>query len=282
MKDANQGLKKLRGVCHQCSISISGVETQVPTFITGDADYEVLLGRPWEHAARADRKCLPDGSVWYRIQCQTSPTRVQFLAATGKDVHNKTRVRRAIGNQQTIVQVNKLALEQFGIPSDLIGPQEQVAIARTKYKSVKEKIRPVLAPLPDGNCPSALPQAPFEGVDTPRLTDQRLEQLVENSGFLLATERTAFKEMLKQHERAFCYQDSEMGLLKPHIAPPVFIPMVPHIPWSYKPFPITKAILSQVIVMLQEKVRLGILEPSFGPYANRWFVQKKKSGKLRF
>ena len=67
-----------------------------------------------------------------------------------------------------------------------------------------------------------------------------------------------------------------MGLLDPKIEPPVRIPTIEHTPWNYKAYPTPQGILDRVIEMLKLKAELGIIEPSIGSYANRWFVIQKK------
>lgn len=34
--------------------------------------------------------------------------------------------------------------------------------------------------------------------------------------------------------------------------------------------------------LLNEKIKMGILEPSYAPYSNRWFTIPKKNGSLHF
>ncbi len=57
---------------------------------------------------------------------------------------------------------------------------------------------------------------------------------------------------------------------------------VPYVPWDLKPIPVPRAMVPKIVELLKEKIRVGILEPSMGPYASRWFTVPKKSGALRF
>ena len=57
---------------------------------------------------------------------------------------------------------------------------------------------------------------------------------------------------------------------------------VPYISCELKPIPVPRAKVPQIISLLKEKKDAGIIEPSFGPYSNRWFTVLKKDGKLRF
>ncbi|KAK3841769.1 MAG: hypothetical protein J3R72DRAFT_359133, partial [Linnemannia gamsii] len=88
---------------------------------------------------------------------------------------------------------------------------------------------------------------------------------------------------LHEVDGAFAFQDSEMGLLKASVEPSIRIPMVPYIPWSYAPYPVSRALHDQVVELLMAKMTAGVIEPSIGGYANHWFVVRKKDGKtLRF
>lgn len=57
---------------------------------------------------------------------------------------------------------------------------------------------------------------------------------------------------------------------------------VPHMPWNLRPIPVPKAHISKLIDLLNEKIRMGILEPTSAPYSSRWFTVPKKNGSLRF
>ena len=82
---------------------------------------------------------------------------------------------------------------------------------------------------------------------------------------------------------AFAFHDSEMGLLKTSVEPPIRVPTVPHTPWSHVPYPVPRALHDQVVGLLKAKMTAGVIEPSIGGYANRWFVVRRKDGKtLRF
>ncbi|KAL2622834.1 hypothetical protein R1flu_003039 [Riccia fluitans] len=88
--------------------------------------------------------------------------------------------------------------------------------------------------------------------------------------------------MLTKHGKAFSFAPKEIGCVDPTIVSPMVIFMVPHVPWDLKPFPISKALLPKLIELLKEKIEMGILEPSIGPYSNQWFTVPKKLGALRF
>ncbi|TPX55756.1 hypothetical protein SpCBS45565_g08493 [Spizellomyces sp. 'palustris'] len=60
--------------------------------------------------------------------------------------------------------------------------------------------------------------------------------------------------------------------MDPGVVPPMVIFTVPHVPWNLKPLPVPRALLPELISLLQEKERAKIIEPSSAPYANRWFT----------
>ena len=88
--------------------------------------------------------------------------------------------------------------------------------------------------------------------------------------------------MLSKHGKAFAFTSAEIGCVDPTVVSPMVIFTVPHEPWNLKPIPVPRALLPKLIELLKEKVKMGILEPSIGPYSSRWFTVKKKSGALRF
>ncbi|KAL2624278.1 hypothetical protein R1flu_008523 [Riccia fluitans] len=88
--------------------------------------------------------------------------------------------------------------------------------------------------------------------------------------------------MLTKHGKAFSFAPKEIGCVDPTIVSPMVIFTVPYVPWDLKPIPVPKALLPKLIELLKEKIEMEILEPSIGPYSNRWFIVPKKSGALRF
>ena len=88
--------------------------------------------------------------------------------------------------------------------------------------------------------------------------------------------------MIVANGKAFSFTLGELGCVDPQIVAPMVIFTVPHIPWELKPIPVPRAKVAQIVSLLKEKIDAGIIEPSFGPYSNRWFTVLKKDGKLRF
>lgn len=101
-------------------------------------------------------------------------------------------------------------------------------------------------------------------------------------GFLTKAEMERFKQMIRRHGEAFAFKPQEIGCVDTTYIAPMVIFTVPHISWNLRPIPVPKAHLPKLIDLLNEKIQMGILEPSCAPYSNRWFTVPKKNGILRF
>ena len=97
---------------------------------------------------------------------------------------------------------------------------------------------------------------------------ESLEELkIGCESFLTQEEEKCFKEMLSKHGKAFAFHPHEIGCVDPSIVAPMVIFTVPHVPWNLRPIPVPKAHLPKLIELLNEKIRMGILEPSCAPYS---------------
>ncbi|MCO5587994.1 hypothetical protein L7F22_041947 [Adiantum nelumboides] len=116
-----------------------------------------------------------------------------------------------------------------------------------------------------------------------KFTKETLDSLkIGSDALLIEVEIQCFKEMLSTHGKAFSFEPHEIGCVDPKVVAPMVIFTVPHMPWNLHPIPIPKAHISKLIDLLNEKMRMGILEPSSAPYSSRWFTVPKKNGSLRF
>jgi hypothetical protein len=114
-------------------------------------------------------------------------------------------------------------------------------------------------------------------------TPERLAKMKIGVGFLSEEEKQLFIDILFKYEGAIAFDDSEMGLLDPRIEPPIKIHTVPHQPWQQVNLRLPKAMQDEATRQVKEKLDLGILEFSQGPYRSRYFlVQKKEPGSWRF
>ena len=95
-------------------------------------------------------------------------------------------------------------------------------------------------------------------------------QLMKIGGgdFLLPSKEKQFNEMLKRHGKTFTFQPEEIGYVDPKIVEPMVIFTIPHIPSNFKPIPMPRARIPQLLELLREKIRMGILEPLNAPYSS--------------
>mgnify|MGYP000241053363 CR=1 FL=1 len=153
------------------------------------------------------------------------------------------------------------------------------AHVNTKYKTVEKKVKPVEVPLPKSS-----DMLRKDVCREPMLREPGKIGYVKSwmGDFLLEEYKDQFKRMLQRHGKAFAFSPHEIGCVDPSIIEPMVIFTIPHVPWNFRPIPIPRARVSQLIDLLNEKIKMGILEPSNAPYSNRWFTVEKKDGSLRF
>jgi hypothetical protein len=162
----------------------------------------------------------------------------------------------------------------------------ELAVA-TMYKRKDRKVLPVNAPLLRGVNPGGWMNGEDSELKTvpkgSRLTPERLEAMTIGDGLLWESEKQLFVDILFEFEAAIAFDDSEMGLLKPEIEPPIVIHTVPHKPWQQASLRLPKAMQEAANQHVKDKLVNGVLEFSQGPYRSRFFlVEKKKPGEWRF
>jgi hypothetical protein len=100
-----------------------------------------------------------------------------------------------------------------------------------------------------------------------RLTPDRIEKL-HIGPELRPEEREVLLQVLKNREMALAWNFSEIGRVRPEVAPPQEIHTVKHEPWRAPNFPVPRALQETVCQMLRERLEQGILEYCNGPYRN--------------
>jgi hypothetical protein len=71
-------------------------------------------------------------------------------------------------------------------------------------------------------------------------------------------------------------------MLNPEIEPPAVIHTVPHEPWQQPSLRLPKAMEEKATEIVKEKVKMGLLGYSQGPYRSQFFlVEKKNPGEYR-
>ncbi|OLY80705.1 Transposon Ty3-G Gag-Pol polyprotein [Smittium mucronatum] len=275
MRDANSGSSKLLGVIKDCEIEIDGVKIKTHIFVSSTTKNPLILGRPWDIKSRAIKENKEDGSLWYTIKDENSDKKSNFCVSNTDD----SRRYEDRSNKDE----NDFEIENFKI--DIIkgvkewGYEPQVY---TRYKSAKEKIKPVSIALENIESPSIQKKDMENKIITNRLTEERISKIIVGDGNLSKEEIIFFKKELKKNEKAFAYHPDEMGLLSKDIEDPICVETIDHTPWQVIPYPIPKGIVNEVKELLKDKLVKGILEPTNGPYSNNWFCVQKKLGGLRF
>ncbi|KAL2623969.1 hypothetical protein R1flu_008214 [Riccia fluitans] len=184
--------------------------------------------------------------------------------------------------------LSHLELECLGRHAECWCSFAHEAEVHTKYKSVLKKVKPIATQLPQDS------ERQVElGTKQPNLRDVRrighkspVETLAKLKigwdDFLTDCEKKKFEEMILSYEKAFSFSTMEIGCVDPKVIAPMVIFTMPHVPWDLKPIPVLRAMLSKLIDLLKEKMRMGILELSMAPYSSRWFTIPKKNGSLHF
>jgi len=163
---------------------------------------------------------------------------------------------------------------------------------KKKYKPVAQKIKPVIAELPDKfriirniigdplrNLP-ILPKIPPTFTPTGKYTQERKDLFDKlNPGFLLPAERDLMHYFMMVHEDGFAWETSERGHFREDFFPPIDIPIVPHKPWVQRNIPIPPGLYKEICRLVKDKIDAGVFEPSNSSYRSRWFVVIKKDGK---
>ena len=157
-------------------------------------------------------------------------------------------------------------------------------VTSTKYKTVGKKVKPAAGPLPADS-----EQKRKEVSRDPTLrksvdighafTDETQKKLqIVGGDFLLQNKEERCRGMLEQHGKTFAFTSRAIRCVDPKIVEPMLIFMIDHVPWNLKPIPVPRVHISKIIDLLQEKVVMGILEPSNAPYSNRWFTVPRRMG----
>ena len=114
-----------------------------------------------------------------------------------------------------------------------------------------------------------------------RLTPERLAKL-DVGDEITAEERLLFEEMLLNREKAIAFDWKECGQVHEDVSPPIVIKTVPHKAWQSPGIACPKVLREQMMEMLRDRLKRGVLERCYGPYRNPWFlVSKKTPGQYR-
>ena len=260
--------------------------TTLVTLLVLEADdlgYELLLGKPYGISVRILESTNGDGSTDLLAYNDEGTTCVHYKYEPGKP---STNVKVSLAKSNHLIAVENALKSEFGS-------------FKTKYKPVATKKRPVAKALDDGSIPYQWDTKVIEQdadhddfikaiedravvAEGSRLTEERLNSIViGKDDFLTIPEENLLRNVLLANEFAFSFKTDEIGLIKDEIVPPYCIKTVDHVPMVQKSFPLPRGMVSDVSRLLNDQLNNGMLEPSHGPYAVRWFCVRKATGKLR-
>jgi hypothetical protein len=178
-----------------------------------------------------------------------------------------------VGVRSITVEVEDLEGTRY---AEILSQKEWEVNVKTMYKRKDKKVNPMNVPLPDGINPGGgIGGVSLEGMEGmegkkilqgSRLTPERLGKMKIGTGFLSEAEKQLFVDILFEYEAAIAFDDSEMGLLRPEIEPPVIIHTVPHSPWQQQNLRLPKAMQEAATNHVKEKLVNGTLEFSQGLY----------------
>src|SRR5271156_1595156 len=94
---------------------------------------------------------------------------------------------------------------------------------------------------------------------------------INKDGFLWPDEEKLIHYLIKAHEKAFAWDETEKGKFSNEYFDPVVIPTVEHVPWVLRNIPIPPGIHERVVDIIKDKIASGVYEPSNSSYRSRWF-----------
>ena len=289
MEGANGLASKTLGCAENLVMQIEDVAFEVHAHIVERAPFRLPLGRPFHHHLLCRLEDHPDGRVEVSIRDPAHPTR---------SINIPSRARRAqVGFVKTYVCDTPMPVFNGLKPQHSLCYQpldSSMANQVLAYKKVSRKVRPVPASLPEDyriirQIPVdpllSLPPLPTHPLDfTPgtRLTQERLDELKLNRyNFLWPEELKLLIYILRINELGLAWTEAEKGRFRDDYVSPIKIPVVEHVPWIQKNFPIPTGLLDQVIQIFRDKFAAGVYEHSDASYRSRWFCVAKKNGSLR-
>jgi hypothetical protein len=100
-----------------------------------------------------------------------------------------------------------------------------------------------------------------------RLIPERLIE-IKIGKKLLKTEKDLLTEMLYNRKAALAWDFTYYERVRPEMALPQKIKIIPHEIWQIPNFPIPRVFREKVIEILNDRIKKDILEKSEGPYRN--------------
>ncbi|KAJ1674441.1 hypothetical protein EV182_003267, partial [Spiromyces aspiralis] len=263
VRDANGGSKPTQAVGVACDIEIGGTRTTAHVFVMTGGEYEVLLGQPWQRLARLKSENRPDGSLWCSIQDAESDQEVTFCAvpSVNKKAYQASGDRLSIEEDEHIVGRVTVEIDPLGVFRE--GGLLEYTVG-TRYKSVKDKVKPATAPLV--GVPALTFPKTMESITRKKsMTEERLAVVRIGDGNLREEEVAYIRDRLRPVAETLAVKPTDLGTLSATIEEPVKVHTIPHEAWNDRPYPYPRALEEKILTLLKEKLDLGILEPCQGP-----------------
>jgi hypothetical protein len=231
-----------------------------------------------------------DISYAYLSACDPVATQTDFTHVSLFDSDTTSPI---LNSDAVYVVDSVLPTRPYPSSNDTDTLAQQVSVfVKHKYKPVSQKIRPIIAELPDkfrivrnivgdplADLPTLSPNPPSFR-PTGRYTAERraIIKRAHPEGFLLPAERELMHHFMCLQEMGFAWDDSERGRFREDFFPPVIMPVVEHKPWVLRNMPIPPGIYADVCKIIQTKIDAGVYERSNSSYRSRWFTVLKKGG----
>ena len=179
------------------------------------------------------------------------------------EVEREKRKTRLISMTQVFSKTRFCSLLQFSLPSISSESSEGFSFVNMLYKRKKDKVRPV--------------DQPHSGGTIPKEQETWKEPLENGSiinpfyyGGALVPKCSQIKQGLHL-----------MGIVRPKVEPSHKIPTVEYKAWQASSFRVPKGLREAVREIIEEQLRVGMVERCWGPYRNLWFLMEKKNKKHR-
>ncbi|OMJ15303.1 hypothetical protein AYI69_g8238 [Smittium culicis] len=247
MRDANSGSSNLLGVVKDVEVEIDGIKVRTSIFVSNKIDTPLILGRPWDVKSRVLKENRNDGSLWYTISDENSNKTSTFCVNTSEDTR---RCEDKPYSHQIPYEADIFSLRAINSIRDW-GYEPNVF---TRYKSCKEKVKPISIPLSNKESPKIQEKDMLTIKSAKRLTEERISRMIFGEDNLTYEEKKLFIEEVSSCDRAFAFTQEEMGLMNEKVESPVIVETVEHEPWQVKSFPIPRGIYEEVKNLLKEKL----------------------------
>ncbi|KAF8238078.1 hypothetical protein L208DRAFT_1502685, partial [Tricholoma matsutake] len=180
-------------------------------------------------------------------------------------------------------------------PSSIISDNRQSSYLSTKkkYKPVAQKVRPIVAGLPDHfriirciegdplkDMPPLNPHPPIFK-PTPRYNLECKNIIDQNhpGNFLWPQEQDLMHDFIRNQQAGFAWTENKRGRFRPNFFPLIEFPVIPHTLWVEHNIPIPPGLYEQICEMLKKKIEAGVYESLNSSYHLRWFCVAKKDAK---